>query len=130
MATKKKTTEEKTVDTTEAIKTTEDAKATEDAKTEQAKETAKTDEAPKEEKDPCEGIPDPCVYCGPSVRNVARQYTTFKGGLPQELKELVRKHPIARRLIIAPNRFAVTRQRLETPGTAEAIIYKKLKAEL
>ena len=29
------------------------------------------------------------VYCGPSVRGVARQYTSFTGELPEPMKKLV-----------------------------------------
>lgn len=97
----------------------------------ETKQTAKAkSEPPKAEKDPFADIPNPCVYCGPSVRNVARQYTTFQGGLTEELKNYIKAHPAARRLIVPVAKFAITRRRLETPGTAEAIIYKKLKAEL
>ena len=46
----------------------------------------------------------PCVYCGPSVRGVARQYTVYASG----------NTPAA----------------LETAGTAESILYNKIKNEL
>lgn len=84
----------------------------------------------KQERDEFEDIPNPCVYCGPSVRGVARQYTTYQGGIPDPLKEFVKEHPAVRALIIHTGSFAAVRKRLETPGTAEAIIYKKVKAEL
>lgn len=89
-----------------------------------------TQATPEQERDEFADITNPCVYCGPSVRGVARQYTTYQGGIPKELKAFIREHPLVRRLIVHPGKFAVVRQRLETPGTAEAIIYKKLKAEL
>ena len=52
------------------------------------------------------------VYCGPTVRGVAKQYTVFHGGIPDV------------------ERFAETRKRLETAGTAETILYGKIKSEL
>lgn len=82
------------------------------------------------ERDVFADIPNPCVYCGPSVRGVARQYTTYQGGIPAELKEFIKAHPAARRLIVSTAKFASVRKRLETPGTAEAAIYKKVRAEL
>lgn len=82
------------------------------------------------ERDEFADIPNPCVYCGPSVRGVARQYTTYMGGIPEPLKEFVKAHPAARRLIVSTAKFASTRKRLETYGTAEAAIYKKVKDEL
>lgn len=70
------------------------------------------------------------VYCGPSVRGVARQYTVFSGGLPDMVKDFAAKHPIAKALIVPVDKFAEMRRKLETKGTAEALIYKKLKSEL
>lgn len=75
-------------------------------------------------------FPNPCVYCGPSVRGVARQYTTYQGGVPDALKEFVKEHPAARGLIVPAGKFASVRRRLETPGTAEFIAFKRVKAEL
>ena len=83
-----------------------------------------------QERDEFANLPNPCVYCGPSVRGVARQYTTYQGGIPAELKEFVKAHPAARGLIVSTEKFASVRRRLETHGTAEAIIYKKVKDEL
>lgn len=83
-----------------------------------------------QERDEFADIPNPCVYCGPSVRGVARQYTTYQGGIPAELKEFIKAHPAARCLIIPTAKFASVRKRLETHGTAEAIIYKRVKDEL
>ena len=82
------------------------------------------------ERDEFADIPNPCVYCGPSVHGVARQYTTYQGGIPAELKEFIKAHPAARELIISTSRFASVRKRLETHGTVESIIYKKVKNEL
>ena len=82
------------------------------------------------ERDEFANLPNPCVYCGPSVRGVARQYTTYQGGIPDPLKEFIKEHPAARGLIVPASRFAIVRKRLETRGTAESIIYKKVKDEL
>ena len=83
-----------------------------------------------QERDEFADIPNPCVYCGPSVRGVARQYTIYQGGIPGSLKEFIKEHPAARGLIVSTEKFASVRRRLETHGTAEAIIYKKVKDEL
>lgn len=83
-----------------------------------------------QERDEFADIPNPCVYCGPSVRGVARQYTTYQGGIPDPMKEFIKEHPAARGLIVPASRFAIVRKRLETRGTAESIIYKKVKDEL
>ena len=70
------------------------------------------------------------VYCGPSVRNVARQYTVYAGKIPEELREFISKHPAAGGLLVPVEKFAETRRRLETKGTAEAVLYNKVKTEM
>lgn len=72
----------------------------------------------------------PCVYCGPSVRGVARQFTPYTVGIPDALKEFVARHPAAKGLIVPIERFAQTRKQLETRGTAAYILYQKIKNEL
>lgn len=74
--------------------------------------------------------PTACVYCGPSVRGIARQYTVYTGGLPQEAKAFIAQHKAAKALFVPLEQFAKTRRALETAGTAEAIIYQKIKEEL
>lgn len=72
-----------------------------------------------------------CVYCGPSVRGVARQYTVYaSGNTPAALDEFVKQHPAAKNLLVPVGRFAQTRKALETAGTAESILYNKIKNEL
>ena len=70
------------------------------------------------------------VYCGPTVRGVAKQYTVFHGGIPEALEAFIAIHPEAGELVVDMERFAETRKRLETAGTAEAILYGKIKSEL
>ena len=71
-----------------------------------------------------------CVYCGPSVRNVARQYTVYAGEIPDALREFIRKHPAAGGLLVPVEKFAETRRKLEAKGTAEAVLYNKVKSEM
>lgn len=131
MAAKKKTAQEAAQEAQEAAKEQEATQDTEQAAEgqeaqQEAQETAKEQEAERADK----GLPDPCVYCGPSVRGVAKQYTTYMGGIPEPLQELIQAHPTARAMLVAPGKFAAFRKRLETTGTAEAVLYKKLKSEL
>ncbi len=73
-------------------------------------------------------LPNPCVYCGPSVKGVARQYTTFQGGIPDALRKFIEEHPEALGLIVSTGRFQAMRRQLEKPGTLEAALYKAVKA--
>lgn len=72
----------------------------------------------------------PCVYCGPSVRGVVKQYTVFAGNIPEPLQAFIAKHPEAKALLVAVDRFAEVRKKMETAGTAESILYHKIKSEL
>lgn len=76
------------------------------------------------------------VYCGPSIRGVIRQYTSFTGELPDRMKKLIKQHPMVKSLIVPYDKVAQTRERMERPDvpgqpkTAERVIYEQLKAEL
>ena len=70
------------------------------------------------------------VYCGPSVKGVAKQYTVFHGGIPRALAEFADRHKAANAMIVPIEKFAEMRNRLETAGTAEARLYQKIKSEL
>ena len=83
-----------------------------------------------EEQDLFAGIQNPCVYCGPTVRGVARQYTTYQGGIPDTLRDFIKEHPEARQLIVSTAQFPAYRRRLDTPGTAEAKLYKRVKEQV
>ena len=95
---------------------------------EQAGEATTAPETP--ERDILAGIQNPCVYCGPTVRGVARQYTTFQGGIPDALGDFIKEHPEARQLIVSTAQFPAMRRRLDAPGTAEAKLYKQVKEML
>ena len=72
----------------------------------------------------------PCVYCGPTVRGVVKQYTVFAGNIPEPLQAFIGKHPEAKTLLVTVDRFAETRKKIETAGSAESILYHKIKSEL
>lgn len=72
-----------------------------------------------------------CVYCGPTIPGVAHRFTVFSGGiLPEALQEFVTKHPAARGLIADIDKLTEMRLKVETPGTAENILYKQIKSNL
>ena len=72
----------------------------------------------------------PVVYCGPSVRGVSRQYTVYAGTIPAALADFIQAHPAAKGLLVSVGRFAQVRSNLGRSGTAEAILFQKIKSEL
>ena len=70
------------------------------------------------------------VYCGPSVRGVVRQYTVFNGEVSELLKAFIEKHPLAESLLVDVDEFAETRKALGTKGSAQAVLFEKLRKEL
>jgi hypothetical protein len=106
-------------------KETETAEAA-DKEVKEEQKTAGGQEAATEQ----EGKETARVYCGPSVRGVARQFTVYTREIPQELDEFFKAHPAAKSLLVPIDRFAQTRKKLETAGTAEAILFKKVRSEL
>ena len=127
MARGKKTDKKNTAPAQETAERTEDATATQET-AEQTEDTATAPETP--EQDLFAGIQNPCVYCGPTVRGVARQYTTYQGGIPDTLRDFIKEHPEARQLIVSTAQFPTMRKRLDTPGTATAKLYKRIKEQL
>lgn len=98
--------------------------------TAQQPETAEQTDANDQEQDMFAKLPNPCVYCGPSVKGVARQYTTYQGGITDALREFVEKCPEALGLIVSTGRFQTMRRQLEKPGTPEAELYKEIKERI
>ncbi len=87
--------------------------------------------APAEPAKPAKGKKHgPQVYCGPTVRGVAKQYTVYSGKIPAELEAFIKTHPEAAGLVVPVESFAQTRKKMETAGTAENILYHKIKSKL
>ena len=61
------------------------------------------------------GWPRPCVWCGPSVKGVAAQYTVFTE-MPEALAAL--------------DKFPQVRRKLEESGTKESAWYNEVKHSL
>lgn len=40
------------------------------------------------------------VYCGPSIRGVAKQYTAYNNGIPEKLKAAAEKNKVLASLIV------------------------------
>lgn len=97
-------------------------------KTETAIEPKMTEQTVQAEKKPA--YPQPCVYCGPTVPNVARQYTVYSYGIPKELVAFIQEHPAARGMLVSVERFPEMRKRLDTPSSAQAVLYKKIRSEM
>ena len=75
------------------------------------------------------GWPRPCVWCGPSVKGVAAQYTVFTE-MPKQLEALVEQIPAARGLVVALDKFPQVRRKLEESGTKENAWYNEVKHSL
>ena len=49
---------------------------------------------------------------------------------PEALEDFSERHPEVKALLVPVEQFAETRRKMETAGTAEAILYHKIKSEL
>lgn len=74
--------------------------------------------------------PEVIVYCGPSVRGIAKQYTVYHGRLPDALVKFLAKHPAAQCLCVPLSEFAATRAGLNAKGSPQATLYKTILNEL
>lgn len=73
--------------------------------------------------------PSPCMWCGPSVKGVAAQYTVFTE-MPKQLEALVEQIPAARGLVVALDKFPQVRRAPEWVGSKESKWYTKVKCAL
>lgn len=77
------------------------------------------------------GAPDPLdrlqVYAGPTMhRRVMIAGSVYKNGLPEHVKDLIRKVPDVGRIIVPVKDFPTVRKETETPGTEYHRIYNAL----
>lgn len=86
--------------------------------------------ADKKEKQTAEKKPETLVYCGPTVRGVAKQYTVYHGKLPAALVTFLVKHPAAQNLCVPLEAFAETRKGLNTKGSVQETLYRTVLKEL
>jgi hypothetical protein len=59
------------------------------------------------------------IYCGPSIGRVLKQYAVFTGNLSLEVRELVKKHPCVKKLLIPVSRITKVKMAVQTQGTLE-----------
>jgi len=96
-------------------------------KTETAKaETAATVEANTGEKAAGETV----VYCGPTVRGVARQFTVFSDGAPQKVQDFCTKYPVAANLVVPLEQFAAARKNISEGTGRESALLRSLKKQM
>ena len=74
--------------------------------------------------------PEVLVYCGPSVRGVAKQFTVYDERVPAEGGRFLAKHPAAQTLCVPLEDFAATRAGLNTKGSVQDTLYKTILKEL
>lgn len=64
------------------------------------------------------------VYCGPTIKGLAPQYTVFVGGVPAKLAEIAEEHPVVKALIVPREKLAEMRVKVEQNGTRENLLYQ------
>lgn len=72
------------------------------------------------------------VYCGPTVKNVIKQYTVYNNPdkLPDMVTEFINKVPAAKGMFVPLSCFAKTRAELENPKSGTSIVFAAIKAAL
>ena len=65
------------------------------------------------------------VYCGPTIRGVAKEDTVFIDGIPAALQEMVDRCPAMRHLLVPTSAIAQTRTELRDASSTVSIFYSK-----
>ncbi len=113
----------KTAKTADEAKLTETMNDVSKAEIAEATEEATTDNAEKTNESESETI---LAYCGPSIKNIAREGTVYSGGLPEALLEYSKAKPAIKNLIVPIEKYAALRSAVSQNGTAANIIYKNI----
>ena len=74
--------------------------------------------------------PDAVVYCGPTVRGVAKQFAVYQNGVPMHLRALGEKIPEVRALTVPLDKFAETRQALQNGDSTQSLLYARICRKL
>lgn len=64
------------------------------------------------------------VYIGPDIPG-AKQYTTYNAGLPDVLKEKIKKYPYFECLIVPVEKLSQANAELAMEGSALSLLYRK-----
>jgi len=70
------------------------------------------------------------VYCGPTIKGLAPQYTVFVGGVPTKLAEKMEAIPVLKALTVPREQFPQMRVKVEQNGTRENSLYQRADALL
>lgn len=72
----------------------------------------------------------PLVYCGPTIKGIVKQYTSFTDNIPDALAEKAQAVPAIRALIVPLGALAQTRLALGNHGSPESIIFSTIQKSL
>ncbi|MDR1912962.1 MAG: hypothetical protein LBQ68_00560 [Clostridiales bacterium] len=70
------------------------------------------------------------IYCGPSIGRVLKQNAVFIGVLPQNVLDVVKKHPCIKKLLVPASQLATINMALITPGTVENMWFVRISREM
>lgn len=71
-------------------------------------------------------IPKVLIYVGPSTKAI-RQYSSFIGGHPKQLEEVLKEHPALKSMFVEPDELDTFEKNRQIKGTAESVLYEKAK---
>lgn len=73
--------------------------------------------------------PEQLVYFGPTLPNgILGQFTTFKGGLPRHVENLVESVPVLKSLFVTPSQLNLSRVKLADSSSPEWASFQEVKA--
>ena len=68
------------------------------------------------------------VYCGPTIPGVAKQFTFYRGGVPEALAEARKQHPVLGGLIVPLEQLPEAMEQLRKKTGPIYALYQKAQA--
>lgn len=66
------------------------------------------------------------VYCGPTIKNGPHQFTVYTNGVPDDVRAIISRYPIAGNLVVPVSEFAKVKSELRDPDSPAGMIYRNL----
>lgn len=70
------------------------------------------------------------IYIGPTIRYIAKEGNSYKGGYPPRFEEKMKSNPVIKDLVVPVSKLAQARKELRQTGSRLEALYNKVKEDV